>query len=201
MLRFCLTLCALVCAANASSDSLWHRLRTKYLSLKTLSGTFEERICSEQAGTCQDFEGNFFIRVPSRYRLQVTAPVKQLIVSDSTTLWLYFPDEKRALRQPAGGLAPVFVFLGPILDSTATAEVVRDSAGGYVAKVNMGDSLAAMADLQLELDKTVTRVKAFSFTDAWGNNYHFTLSNQEWNPKLSNKVFRFAPPPGTTIED
>jgi outer membrane lipoprotein carrier protein len=188
-------------AIAAPADSLWQNLRRRYTSLKTLSGTFEERICSEAAGTCQDFSGRFSIRVPSRYRLEVTDPVRQLLVSDSTSLWIYLPDEKRVLKQPAGGFAPVLAFLGPVLDSTATADVYRDSTGNYVADVHMDEELSAMAGLRLELDATATKIKAFSFSDAWGAQYHFTLSDQNWNPRLAPKLFRFTPPKGVTVEE
>ena len=202
MRKLTLLLLILAAAALASNDSLWQRLRQRYVSLKTLSGTFEERICSEAAGTCQDFSGRFSIRVPSRYRLEVTDPVRQVIVSDSSTLWIYLPAEKRAMKQPAGGLAPVMAFLGPVLDSTATADVHRDSSGLWVADVAMGDDeMAAMSDLQLELDAAATRIKAFSFTDPWGSKYHFALQDQNWNPRLNDKIFRFAAPKGVTVEE
>lgn len=188
-------------AAAAPTDSLWQNLRRRYTSLRTLSGEFEERLCSDAAGTCQNFVGKFSIRVPSRYRLEVTEPVRQLLVSDSTSLWIYLPEEKRAIKQPAGGFAPVLAFLGPVLDSTATATVYQDSTGNYVADVHLDDELSAMSELRLELDATATRVRAFSFTDAWGMHYHFKLLKQNWNPRLSDKLFKFTPPKGVTIEE
>jgi outer membrane lipoprotein carrier protein len=184
----------------AQSDSLWQRLRTRYLGLRTLSGTFEERICSEEAGTCQTFEGKFYIRVPGRYRLVVTDPVDQVIVSDSSTLWIHLPQEKRAVQQPAGGFAPVLAFLGPVLDSTATATVKRDSAGVWRAYVDMDEELSMLGDLVLELDPTATRIRGFEFTDAWKQHYQFKLTDQQWNPALDAKLFRFTPPKGTTVE-
>ena len=189
------------CLSAAENDSLWQNLRARYLGLKTLSGTFTENICSEQAGTCTAFEGKFSISVPAKYRLEVTDPQKQLIVSDSTNLWLYLADQKLAQKQPAGGFAPVLAFLGPILDSTATGEVSKDSTGTYVVKVTMGDSLSALNDLVLELDETAARITGFSFVDGWGNKTHFGLYDQQWNPKLSPALFRFTPPKGVTVEE
>jgi outer membrane lipoprotein carrier protein len=187
--------------ARASSDSLWQNLRGRYVGLKTLSGTFTETICSEQTGTCSSFKGRFSIKVPSRYRLQVTSPQKQLIVSDSTDLWVYLPEQRLAQKQPAGGFAPVLAFLGPVLDSTATAEVEQDSTGDWSAAVTMDDEMSALDGLVLELDRTASRIKGFSFSDAWGNQVHFALTDQVWNPKLSPKLFKFTPPKGTTIEE
>jgi len=196
-----LVVAAGMCLASAAPDTLWERLRTRYLSLKTLSGTFDENICSEEAGTCQSFEGRFSIKVPSRYRLEVTDPQRQVIVSDSSTMWLYLPAEKRAVKQASGGFAPVLAFLGPILDSAATGYVSLDSFGEYVVDVRMGDEMSALSGLKLQLDSTARRITGFSCSDAWGSKYTFRLREQKWNPKLAAGLFKFTPPAGTTVEE
>ena len=201
MQRLLLLLAVSVGLAGAASDSLWQNLRARYLGLKTLSGTFTENLCSEQQGTCTQFDGTFAISVPARYRLEVTEGMKQLFVSDSTNLWIYLADEKRAMKQPAGGFAPVLAFLGPVLDSTATAEVSKDSTGIYVAKVSMGDEMSALNDLTLELNEDGTRINGFSFSDVMGNTIHFSFYDQKWNPKLSPALFKFTPPKGVAVEE
>ena len=195
LLGFC------VCLAQAANDSIWPNLRTRYLGLKTLSGTFSENICSDLQGTCTQFDGTFAISVPAKYRLEVTEGMKQLFVSDSTNLWIYLADEKRAMKQPAGGFAPVLAFLGPVLDSTATGEVSKDSTGTYVVKVSMGDEMSALNDLVLELNESGTRINGFSFSDGMGQKIHFSFYDQQWNPKLPAGTFRFTPPKGVAVEE
>jgi outer membrane lipoprotein carrier protein len=190
-----------VCFAVATSNPIWKNLRSTYLSLKTLSGTFRENMCSDTQGSCQEFDGTFAISLPARYRLEVTEGTKQLFVSDSSTLWIYLADEKRTMKQPAGGFAPVLAFLRPVLDSNATAEVSKDSTGIYVVKVSMGDEMSAMNDLLLELNEAGTRINGFSFNDGMGNKIHFSFYDQQWNPKLSPALFRFTPPKGVTVEE
>jgi outer membrane lipoprotein carrier protein len=190
-----------VCLAQAANDSIWPNLRARYLGLKTLSGTFTENLCSEQQGTCEEFDGTFAISLPARYRLEVTEGMKQLFVSDSTSLWIYLADQKRAMKQPAGGFSPVLAFLGPVLDSTATGEVSKDSTGIYVVKVAMGDGMSAVNDLVLELNETGTRINGFSFNDGMGNKTHFSFYDQKWNAELSPKLFKFTPPKGVTVEE
>jgi outer membrane lipoprotein carrier protein len=195
LLGFC------VCLAPAANDSIWPNLRARYLGLKTLSGTFTENLCSEQQGTCEEFDGTFAIAVPAKYRLEVTEGMKQLFVSDSTNLWIYLADQKRAMKQPAGGFAPVLAFLGPVLDSTATAEVSRDSTGIYVVKVSMGDEMSALNGLVLELNELGTQINGFSFNDGMGSKIHFSFYDQKWNPKLPLETFKFKPPKGIAVEE
>jgi len=190
-----------VCLAQAANDSIWPNLRARYLGLKTLSGTFTENLCSEQQGTCEEFDGTFAISIPARYRLEVTEGMKQLFVSDSTNLWIYLADQKRAMKQPAGGFAPVLAFLGPVLDSTATAEVSKDSTGIYLVKISMGDEMSALNDLVLELNEAGTRINGFSFSDGMGQKIHFSFYDQKWNPKLPPQTFKFTPPKGVAVEE
>lgn len=192
-------ICGLAALAAAAAPE-WSALRDRYLSLKTLSGRFEETICNEADGTCQRFTGSFRIRLPGRYRLEVDSPQQQVIVSDSSTLWIYLPGEKRALRQPAVGPSPVLAFLDPVLDPNTDAEIDTDSAGRKTVRVLNPDSLSALGDLALELDKEGRRIVAFSFVDGWGNKTTFELKDQQWNPRLADKLFTFTPPKGTTIE-
>lgn len=178
----------------------WATLRSRYLGLKTLSGDFEQTICNDFDGSCQRFAGSFRIQLPGRYRLEVRSPKRQLIVCDSATLWIYLPDEKRALRQAAIGASPVLAFLDPVLDPNTDALVLVDSTGRTRVRVLTPDSLSALADLELELDPAGRRIDAFSFTDGWGNKTRFVLKNQQWNQRLAPKLFVFTPPRGTTIE-
>jgi outer membrane lipoprotein-sorting protein len=65
----------------------------------------------------------------------------------------------------------------------------------------MDNDMSAMNDLVLELNETATRINGFSFVDGWGNKVHFGLYDQQWNPTLSPKLFKFTPPKGVTVEE
>lgn len=184
----------------AASDPVWVSLRRDYLGLRTLSGSFSETVCSESEGTCQDFSGTFAILVPDHYRLEVTEPVRQTIVCQDSVVWFHFPSERRAVRTPSAASLPLLAFLQPVLDSATAAVVTTDSAGRAVVRI-ADEELSALSGLTLELDPGRRRITGFSFTDAWGNAYHFRLTNQRWNPKLDPGLFRFVPPRGTAVEE
>jgi len=200
MRRITLLLVCCLCLAAASDHPIWVNLRSTYLGLKTLSGLFGENICSEKEGTCTQFEGRFAISLPDRYRLEVTEGQKQLFVSDGVNVWAYLPEFGRAIKRPPGGVAPIMAFLEPILDSTSTVEVAKDSSGIYVVKVCPDGDMSAMGDLVLELNETGTQIDGFSFRDGMGQKLHFSFYNQDWNPKLDPALFKFKPPKGVTVE-
>lgn len=199
-MRRAITLVLSLAALAAAAAPEWTALRARYLSLKTLSGKFDETISDESGGPAQRFTGSFRISLPGRYRLEVDSPQKQLIVCDSTTLWIYLPAEGRALRQPAVGPSPVLAFLDPVLDPNTEAEILAGPSGRRLVRILTPDSLSALGDLTLELDATAERIAAFSFADGWGNRTRFVLKNQQWNPRLAARLFTFTPPRGTTVE-
>jgi chaperone LolA len=189
-----------VLALTPGADSVWKGLRDDYLALKTLSGGFDQTICSDEQGTCQTFSGSFAIGVPDRYRIEVATPDSQLIVSDGTGLWFYFSEDNYAVRQAPGQSIPLMAFLDPMLDSAAVVTFADSTPGALVLSVATADSVMSLHDMKLELDSSGRRISAFSFHDAWGNDYHFRLHGQQWNPDLRQDVFSFIPPEGTIIE-
>ncbi len=194
-------LLACLAALPSNTDSLWQELRDRYVGLSSLSGTFHETICSESEGTCMSYYGEFAVRLPGSYRMEVNSPHAQLIVSNDSALWFYFPEENRAVSQPGGQDLPVLAFLGPVLDSAATAVPDTNHLGDDILRVVTPDEeMASMFDLTLQLSESNTRIDGFGFDDAWGNSYHFTLTDQRWNPELPDDAFRFVPPPGTEVE-
>jgi outer membrane lipoprotein carrier protein len=192
------TCCLLLVAASlALGDSSWVRLRQRYAGLKSLSGTFTETISATPDAAV--FKGRFAIRLPNHYRLEVTEPVRQVIIGEDSVVWFHFPAEGRAVRQPAGSSIPLLAFLAPVMDSATDATVTTDSAGGNVVRFP-DEELSALSGLVLELDRSRARITGFRFEDDLGNRYNFTLTSQQWNPRLPWSRFRFTPPAGTVVE-
>ncbi|MFO7675830.1 MAG: outer membrane lipoprotein carrier protein LolA [bacterium] len=193
-------LLAVALLAVPAADSLWPRLREHYLGLRSLSGSFDETIHSELDGSTQEFSGSFWSVLPDRYRLEVTSPQRQLIVANDTVLWFHFPDEHRAVREVQPRAIPILAFIEPVLDTLTTARFEAGPDGTTIAFVESADEMPALQDLKLELARDRRRIDAFEFFDAWGSHYRFVLRSQQWNPDLAPALFRFDPPPGTTVE-
>ena len=191
---------ALTLGATTEPDPIWAGLRSHYLGLTTLSGTFTETICAEGEGTCRSFEGRFDIRLPDHYRLEVTEPEQQLIIGTDSLLWFHFPTENRAVRHEGAQSVPLMVFIEPVTDTATVVVLTTNEYGATVVEVESEEEMAAFYDLKLELSDAGTRVDAFEFNDPLGNHYHFRLRGQIWNEPISDETFRFSPPAGTEVE-
>ncbi len=188
-------LLAMVVVGFAQEKERWAALRSRYLGLKSLAGSFTETVESESGAEPIVFKGRFVFQLPHRFRLEVSEPTRQVIVGNDSVVWFYFPDEQRAVLQTQRQPVPLLGFIEPLLDTSA--EVFEEREGVLVVRGGRG---GFFEELKLELDKTGRRIEAFSFVDEWGNYRRFVLSNQRWNPSVSPKSFRFVPPKGTTIE-
>jgi len=188
---------SLVLPVLASPGEKWQNLRQRYLNLKSLAGSFTETI-EPADDTGQDpivFKGRFVFQLPHCFRLEVEQPVSQVIIGNDSVVWFYFPDEKRAVLQTNRQPVPLLSFIQPLLDSTT--KIIEEGAGILAFADNTAGFLN---ELRLELDKTNTRIIAFSFVDEMGNHCRFQLENQRWNPQVPAKTFRFIPPARVTVE-
>ncbi len=193
-------LLTVIAGYTAELSTLGEGLRRQYLGLKSIAGSFTERIVmKEDDREPLFFEGRFSAILPHRFRLEVIRPVRQIIVGNDSVLWFYFPDEKRAILQTQGQSFPFLAFLEPLLDTTAKIIEEPPEDGKPVISIQPNED-AFFAEMKLTLDKTKKRIDGFSFLDNSGNRYQFILKNQRFNPPLSPKEFRFVPPPGTSIE-
>lgn len=185
--------------ATAQITPRWVDLRQKYLGLQSLSGGFTETLVSSMDGETTHFAGKFFFQMPSRFRLEVTEPMRQVIVGNDSVVWFYFPEEKRAVLQKRREPFPLLAFVEPLLDTTSSITEEKMPDGRTVLLVQTDDG-SVFRDMRLELDGSGLRVNAFSFLDDWGNWCRFGLKNQRWNQPLAPKLFKFVPPTGTQIE-
>lgn len=182
------------------AEETWGQLRERYSRLRTLSGEFEETLIPGFDTTQQRFLGNFYLRLPGSFRIEVKFPYKQTIVGDESTLWIYFPEEKRALRQAGNGPVPFLAFFHLLQDPSVDVQVSKDSAGFTQLYVSDSTGSASFSNFTLTLDKTGTRIVRFSFADGWGNRYAFKFFRQQWDAKIPSHFFRFIPPRGTRVD-
>jgi outer membrane lipoprotein carrier protein len=185
--------------ASRADERAWQNLRRQYLALRTLSGTFEQTICSEAEGTCQSFQGTFAFRLPGEFRLEVSEPVRQVVVGTDSGVWFYFPTEGRAVFQSGGGSVPLLSFLAPVTDTAAVVRFGTDAVGAPTVEITT-TGMETLSNLVLELNRERTRITGFSFDDDFGNHHHFRLGRQRWNPRLGAGTFRFSPPAGVLVE-
>jgi len=173
-------------------------VKAKYTKIKTIQGNFTQTQCLESEGTCQRFEGKFFVSKPYFSRLEVTNPEKQLIISDSNNLYIYLVNKKKVYIQSADAGINFFKIFDLLLNDTLKFKM-SNKEDNYCSFEFKKDTLDQYLPSQFENLRFLVNTKSnliekFSFTDINGLETEFELSKMKINEKLSAKLFQSTIP-------
>lgn len=146
-------------------------------------------------------QGRFYLLKPGKFRLDITKPTTQLIVSDGKVLWLFDKDleqvTKRALNKGLSNTPALF-----LSDTTATAlshydvrSQKHNNQESFLLKPKAEDADYQSIDLFFR-DQTLI---GLSIKDNLDQITLLTLSKIKINPRLSSTLFSFKPPKGVDV--
>jgi len=171
----------------------------RYQEVNTVTGKFEQSICSDEQGTCTDFAGKFSLARPDKFRFDISDPLDQVLVGDSSDLWVYFP-ESSMVRHTPGMANPFFEILLNSSTDVFQAESLTTDDHGVRLTLLPSDSLASFQRIALQLtgDHSIAQI---DMDDGLGNHTKYVLSDVKYNARIAGRLFKFTPPEGTTIEE
>lgn len=152
--------------------------------------------------------GTLYQRRPDRILLDFSEPEGDVIVSDGTYFWVYYPsvNADQVLRSPAGqggagGVDLQAQFIGDPVDrfeytmhGTETVDGRRAHVFTLVPRENAG-----YRQMKVWIDAEDSLVRRFELTELNGSVREFALSNVERNPNIPDERFSFTPPPNARV--
>jgi len=186
--------------AAEDAATAFQAVRDRYSKVKSLTGQFKQTVCSEDLGYCMDLHGKFSLRRPNLFRLDVSDPERQVIVSDGEYTWFYWPDSNLVRKTP-GGANPFFDILLGSPDHGVQAESVALEEDSKLIVLVPVDSMASFRDIRLNVSPKDYSIMRIALDDGFGTVTKFELSHVKRNPDLPAKTFVFAPPEGTVVEE
>jgi chaperone LolA len=189
-------------ARVTGEDITFSDIKLKYDKIKTIQGNFTQNLCSADEGTCQQFEGKFYIKKPYFSRLEVTNPEKQLIVTDTSNLYIYLTDKKKLYIQSANAIMNFFQIFDLLLNDTSKFVLSGNDKNYYVftlKKDSLAEDLYSFDDMKFTINNKTNLIERFSYTDLNGQETEFELSKMKINEKLSPKLFKFVMPKGIEV--
>jgi outer membrane lipoprotein-sorting protein len=153
--------------------------------------------------------GTLFQRRPDRFLMRFSDPAGDLIVSDGSHFWVYYPsvDRRQVLRMPAsmgaGGVDLQSQFVGDPLERFVVASEGREEVSGrstYVLLLTPRQPIGYRS-LKIWVDAGDYLVRRFEVTEESGMVRYFELSNLRLNTNLADDLFHFTPPEGTHVVD
>jgi len=152
--------------------------------------------------------GTLYQRRPDRILLDFSEPEGDIIVSDGTYFWVYYPSANadQVLRSPAGeagagGVDLQAQFIGDPTDrfdyTMQGTETIAGRRAHVFTLVPRGN--AGYRQLKVWIDAEDSLVRRFELTELNGSVREFTLSNVQRNPTIPDERFTFTPPPNARV--
>ena len=193
---------ALAPARAAGDGQLLERVRARYRAVTAMSAQFSEVLCGAASGTCKRFTGKAEMKRPSKLRLEIGSPDRQLVVCDGRALVLYLEKEKQAYRFDMARSDQMLTLLNP-LDGLLDGELVRSEAGAgahklFLAVPKLKDSFK---EIVLTVDAGTHLITGIEAEDVAGNHAQYEFSDIKVNPKIKDARFIFTVPAGVRVID
>lgn len=200
LLAACLAVCLSAAPAADGGDPVLRKVRTRYRTISAMTAKVTEIMCSAATGTCKRFQGTAEMKRPSRLRLEITVPEKQLVVCDGKTLTMYLEKEKQAYRFDMAKSDQMLTMLNP-LDGLLDGEVVRSETGDGCHRLTLAvpKFKEYFSEITLTVDAKSLLITGIAATDAAGNSAEYEFTDIKTNAKVKDSRFTFTPPKGVTI--
>jgi chaperone LolA len=174
----------------------------KYRNMNTFYTEFEQEYCDEEAGLCQRFEGRTYYMKPNFFRMEIEEP-SQIYVGDSISLWIYMPEEKRAIRQALTQMpfqiSPDALFENYEEDFVSSLE--GEDENHYEIVLEPKDETDIYRRLKVTIRKETFEIVGIAVTDESGIESKFEFTKVEINKKIDRRIFEFKPPQGVKVDE
>ena len=197
---------ALILAASSllatQASEVLDKTIEQYQNMNSFYAEFEQVYCDEEAGICQRFEGRTYYMRPNYFRMEIDDP-EQIYVGDSTSLWIYFPAEKRAIRQGLEQM-PFQVSPDALLADYQTdydAEIIDENDEYYEIDLTPIENTSIYRKLTVIIKAGTYELIGITVYDDAGTESKFEFSKVEMNKKLSKSIFQFSPPEGVQVDE
>ncbi len=204
LLVLALVLPALVGADSV--DNLLGKIRGRYGKAKDFTADFKQvTILVQLGGQKKNASGAMAIARPNKMHWVFQTPTKKEIISDGTSLAVYYADEKKVYLGSVQGVfdinAPARILSGEIdIRDMYTPELMPDADGRARLKLTPKKP-TSYKYMILHWNQGQSLVEMLETEDTYGNRTVMTLTNQKFNVGLPDSFFVYTPIPGVQIID
>ena len=134
--------------------------------------------------------------------MEINEP-KQIYVGDSVSLWIYMPEEKRAIRQALTEMP--FQITPDALFEDYEEDFISSLDGedeeSYNIILEPRDETDIYRRLRVRIKKETFEIVGITVTDESGIESKFEFTKVEVNKKIDRKLFEFKPPKDVQVDE
>ena len=201
-----------------SSPTVNSQAKASNLSLSDIITKVEHRYAASsfsadffQASTIRAMEitdtasGKAFFKHPGMMRWEYEKPDKQIIITDSNTIWIYRPDDNQVMI----GESPSFFGDGKGASFLADMKLIRqkfsinleksDRKEYHVLKLVPREKQFDLSVIYLSISTTTFNVDEITIYNSYEDETKIELSNIQFKKKLKDSMFNFQIPQGVEV--
>ena len=185
-------------------DKLLKRIEGRYAG-PGFSATFEQQSTISAMEITDSASGKLYVKRPGKMRWEYVLPETQIIISDSSDLWIYRPDDNQVLV----GKAPSFfangkgaTFLSDITNVRKTFMVTLeplDKHGNPVLKLIPRKKSAEVTEVYITISKHADTIDQILTKNGYGDETRIQINKYRFNQDLAEELFVFEIPNGADV--
>ncbi len=200
---------ALVLGASPSLSVVVERLQKNYDQARDFRARFSQRLTSAAFSRTRVATGEVVFKKPGLMRWDYDKPQSTMFLSTGQVMWMYEPADRQAFRQDLkqSQLPGALAFLmgkGRLTSDFDVAFATGAShgrPGDHRLSLKPRQPQASYKSILFVVDPKTFFVTESVLVNAQGDTNHITFSDFKVNSKIADKLFKWAPPPGTRVVD
>jgi outer membrane lipoprotein carrier protein len=191
---------------SPSLDEVVAKVQEQYETHDDFKASFVQESLVKSLGKKQVSEGVVYFKKPGKMRWVYQKPIRQEIISDGKNLWNYRPDEKQVVVTPVsqavqGQIPSTFLAgLGNLrMDFQTRWAKEPTPKDNYSLEFTPNDFQGSLEKLTLLVDRENFKILQANIRDIMGNVTQISFSKIQFNNRLSDSLFAFAPPQGVEV--
>jgi outer membrane lipoprotein carrier protein len=181
--------------ANVASQ----QLTTQLENIHTMQAVFNQQVIDKNGKLIQKSTGKMALQRPGKFRWEVTHPLSQLIVTNSSRLWIFDPDLDqvtiRSLSKEAGE-TPALLLSNRTITLTKDFRVTMKGSS-FLLQPKNNDSMFA----EIEMNFVNNEIRDMILRDHLGQTTQIQFSHVVLNKAISSALFVFKIPPHVDVID
>ena len=195
-----LTMALLLPVAAAANEGA-ERLSRLLNPLNTYAASFEQQILDGSGQRLQEARGKMWLSRPGKFRWEVDAPYRQVVVSDGEQVYLHDPDLEQVTVQPLDTRVtqtPALLLSGSADQLTESYDVSRQQQGATETFTLVPQAADTLFE-QLKMTFHDERLGGLQMTDSTGQRTAIEFDDAELNPSIEASRFTFEIPEGADV--
>lgn len=193
-----------VTQAQPDLKTVTEGMQKRFAAMESAVARFTQDVRFGFSSIRQEFKGTLTMKKPNRFRIESE---HQVLVTDGSTVWAYSPVNKQVVvdhyKENRNSISPER-FLVSIPENYYATILGTESAGKgrlVTLKLVPKDDASFVRSVKLAVEEGTWQVKSIAVEDINESTTTYTIEELTFNSPIDDKVFAFAPPPGTDIVD